>query len=118
VASQDLPACRKAIRKGIRYVTILPDLEGRRILEVTPDRTQDSLVLALNSLNPDQIAGVSAVSMDMWKPYRQAIEEAFPAPVPAVVHDRFHIVAHANKALNDIRKDEARSLAQEGRRDV
>ena len=88
---QYLGVDEKAICKGHRYVTILTDLEGRRILEVTPDRTQDSLVLSLNSLNSDQIAGVSAVSMDMWEPYRQAIDEAFPAPVPAVVHDLFHI---------------------------
>ena len=108
----------KAIRKGHRYVTILTDLEGRRILEVTPDRTEGSLVMALKTLNQAQIAGVSAVSMDMWEPYRQAIDEALTAPVPAVVHDRFHIVAHANRALNDVRKDEVRSLAQEGRRDL
>jgi transposase len=108
----------KAIRKGHRYVTILTDLDGRRILEVTPERTQTSLVMALKTLSHDQIAGVSAVSMDMWEPYRQAIDEAFPTPVPAVVHDRFHIVAHANKALNEVRKDEVRSLAKDGRRDL
>jgi transposase len=108
----------KAISKGHRHVTILTNLDGRRILEVTPDKTQDSLVLALNSLNPEQIAGVSAFSVDRWESYRQAIDQAIPAPVPAVVHDRFHIVAHANKALNEVRKDEARSLAQEGRRDL
>ncbi len=108
----------KAIRKGHPYVTILTDLDGRRNSEVTLDRTEASLVLAMNSLNQAQIAGVSAVSMDMWEPYRQAIDAAFPAPVPAVVHDRFHIVAHANKALNDVRKDEARSLARQECRDL
>ena len=35
-----------------------------------------------------------------------------------MVHNRFHIVAQANKALNHVRKDEVRSLAQEGRRDL
>lgn len=108
----------KAIRKGHRYVTILTDLAGRRILEVTPERTQASLVRALESLDKCQIAGVEAVSMDMWEPYRTAVDASFPIPRPAVVHDRFHIISHANAALNDVRKEEARALAKEGRTDL
>jgi transposase len=108
----------KAIRKGHRYVTILTDLEGRRILEVTPERTQASLIRALGSLDKRQIKGVEAVSMDMWEPYRSAMDASFPIPRPAVVHDRFHIISHANAALNDVRKEEARALAKEGRSDL
>ena len=108
----------KAIRKGHRYVTIVTDLDGRRILEVTPERSIESLVTALKSLNFTQISGVQAVSMDMWEPYRTAIDVAFPIPRPDVVHDRFHIVSHANGALNDVRKDEARELARAGKSDL
>jgi transposase len=108
----------KAIRKGHRYVTVLTDLDGRRIIEVTPERTKASLMDALKALDSRQIAGVQAVSMDMHEPYRLAVGEAFPAPQPAVVHDRFHIISHANEALNDVRKDEARELAAAGRDDL
>ena len=108
----------KAIRKGHRYVTILTDLDGRRILEVTPERTTDSLVSALKTLDSTQISGVQAVSMDMWEPYRAAIDSGFPIPRPDVVHDRFHIVSHANDALNHVRKDEVRELAKTGRNDL
>jgi transposase len=108
----------KAIRKGHRYVTVLTDLDGRRIIEVTPERTKASLMDALKTLDSQQIAGVQAISMDMHEPYRLAVEEAFPAPQPAVVHDRFHIISHANEALNDVRKDEARELAAAGRDDL
>ena len=108
----------KAYRRGHRYVTVLTDLAGRRILEVTPDRSAESLKAALKSLDPKQIAGVEAVSMDMWEPYRQAVTETFPAPQPAVVHDRYHIISHANKALGEVRQQEARQLAQEGRNDL
>jgi transposase len=55
----------KAIRKGHRYATILTNLEGRHILEVTPDRSQDSLVMALRALSHDPIVGASAFSMGM-----------------------------------------------------
>ena len=40
----------KAIRKGHRYVTLVTDLNGRRILEVTPERTTESLATALTAL--------------------------------------------------------------------
>ena len=56
--------------------------------------------------------------MDMHEPYRLAVDEAFPVPQPAVVHDRFHIISHANDALNDVRKEEARELAAAGRDDL
>jgi len=108
----------KSIRKGHRYVTVLTDLDGRRIIEVTPERTKASLMDALKSLDARQIAGVQAVSMDMHEPYRLAVADAFPVPQPAVVHDRFHIVSHANEALNDVRKDEARELDAAGRDDL
>ena len=54
----------------------------------------------------------------MWEPYRTAIDVAFPIPRPDVVHDRFHIVSHANAALNEVRKDEARELARAGKSDL
>lgn len=108
----------KAIKKGHDYVTVLTDLDGRRILEVTEDRTKESLITAIAKLDSRQIAAVKAVSMDMWEPYRLAVEQAFPVPQPDIVHDRFHIVSHANKALNEVRKNEVRQLAREGRQDL
>jgi transposase len=108
----------KSIRKGHQYVTVLTDLDGRRILEVSSGRTKASLLECLERLDSTQIAGVEAVSMDMWEPYRLGIEEHFAQPGPDIVHDRFHIISHANDALNDVRKEEARELATEGREDL
>jgi len=39
----------------------------------------------------------------MHDPYQLAVESVFPVPAPDIVHDRFHIVSHMNKALNDVR---------------
>lgn len=109
----------KSFRKGHRhYATILTDLDGRRILEVTPNHTKASLIDALKCLDSKQIAGVEAVSMDMWEPYRLAVEEHFPVPQPDIVNDRFHIVSHANDALTEVRQEEARELARQGRKDL
>ena len=46
--------------------------------------------------------GVAAVSIDMWKPYRDAIQEALPNA--AVVIDPFHVIQAARKAMDSIRK--------------
>lgn len=108
----------KSIRKGHQYVTVLTDLDGRRIMEVSPGRTKASMLECLERLNSKQIAAVEAVSMDMWEPYRLAVEGHFPQPGPDIVHDRFHIISHANDALNEVRKEEVRALATEGREDL
>jgi len=108
----------KSIRKGHRYVTVMSDLDGRRILEVTSGRKKASLIEALESLGNRELAGIEAISMDMWEPYRLAVEEAFPAPIPDIVHDKYHIIAHANEALNEVRKEEARELSKEHRDDL
>jgi transposase len=45
---------------------------------------------------------VEAVSIDMWKPYRDAISEALPNA--AIVIDPFHVIQHAQKAMEIVRK--------------
>jgi transposase len=108
----------KAIRKGQRYVTILTDLDGSRVLEVVADRTTESALTAYNTLTDEQKQAVAAIAMDMWEPFKTAVTPAFGAPQPAVVHDRFHIVAHATKAMSDVRVQEARELKVTGRTDL
>ena len=45
---------------------------------------------------------VKAVSIDMWKPYRDAISEALPNA--EIVIDPFHVIQHAQKAMDAVRK--------------
>jgi len=45
---------------------------------------------------------VQAVSIDMWKPYRDAVLEALPQA--AIVIDPFHVIQHAQKAMDHVRK--------------
>ena len=113
-----LAADEKSYRKGRKFVTLLMDLDRGRIHGTSPGNSQSSLELLLNSLTSRQKAAVNAIAMDMHDPYRAAVETSFPAPRPPIVHDRFHIVSQMNKALNDVRNDEARELASEGRREL
>ena len=46
---------------------------------------------------------VVAISIDMWTAYKDAIHEALPNAV--LVIDRFHVMKHAEEAINDARKN-------------
>lgn len=113
-----LAADEKSYRKGRQFVTLLMDLDRGCIYGTAPGNNRASLETLLNSLTKQQKQGVEAIAMDMHEPYRLAAESAFPVPGPAIVHDRFHVVAHMNKALNDVRIAEAAELAEGGFRDL
>ena len=47
---------------------------------------------------------VEAACVDMWEPFRQSIEQW--APHCRIVCDTFHIMQHANEAINEVRRAE------------
>jgi transposase len=96
-----------ARRKGQRYDTILCDLGevgadgvvlGRRVVEIAPGRAQEQVARLLERLDdPDRVA---AVSMDMSRSFRAAVELCLPRAV--IVTDHFHVVQHVGKALGRV----------------
>ena len=40
----------------------------------------------------EQLAGVEAIAMDMWKPYVQSTLAHVPGAASKIVHDPFHLV--------------------------
>jgi len=44
--------------------------------------------------------------MDMWAAFESAVNEKLPNA--DIVHDKFHISAYLNKAVDDVRKEEHR----------
>lgn len=95
-----------------RYATILSDLKGARILEVTQGRDDAAAQAALDVLDKKQKANVEAVAADMWVPYRNAVESQLPNAV--LVHDRFHVMGYLTKALDKVRKKEHWELKAHG----
>lgn len=95
-----------------RYATVLSDLNGARILEVTQGRDDAAAQAALDVLDMKQKASVEAVAADMWVPYRNAVESQLPNAV--LVHDRFHVMGYLTKALDKVRKKEHWELKANG----
>ena len=102
----------KAFKKGHSYVSILTDIDGKRVLDVAPERTQESAEKLLETLPESQLEQVEAIAMDMWQAYMNAAKAK--APNADIVHDKFHIAAHLNEAVDQVRRRESKQLNSQG----
>jgi len=100
----------KSFRRGHSYVTLLVDLTGSRVLEVVEDRTEEAANTLWKVLSHQQKDQVAAVATDMWPAFVNSIESN--AEQAEVVHDRFHISKHLNEAVDKVRRQENKALAQ------
>jgi transposase len=103
-----------SFQKRHEYVTVVTDLEGRRVLSVLDGRTRESVDAHFSALAEDQRERVEVVAMDMWRPYMDAAARWLPNA--AVCFDRFHVAKHLGEAVNTVRKEEHRTLRAEGDR--
>lgn len=91
---------------------ILTDVGRRKVLDLLPGRSQASVTNWLYHL-PDRDR-IQAVSIDMWLPYKRAINAVLPKAV--IVVDRFHVSAMANLGLDAVRKRSGNRAGEVGRR--
>ena len=102
----------KSIARGHTCATVLTDLEGSRVWEVTQGRKQADADAAWESLTAEQREAVAAVAMDMWPAFENSAKAALHNAV--VVHDKFHVAKHLNEAVDKVRKAEHRKLMVQG----
>ena len=97
-------------KKGHKYLTQIYDLVGRKLLVNFEDRTYEGLKTFLEGLSKDNLNRIKVVCCDMWDPYIKAINECLPDA--RIVFDKFHLIRHLLKAVNDTRKQEAVILSK------
>ncbi len=103
----------KSFRKGHNYISVINDLEGRRVLDVAEGRDGDvAKDLITKSLDENQRELVCGVCIDMSAPYIKAIRENLPEA--DIVHDKFHISQHLGEAVDKTRRREHAKLKKEG----
>jgi transposase len=104
-----------AWKKGHNYLTLVHQLdEGcRRLIWIGQKRTEKTLLRFFRWLGPDRAAGLKFVCSDMWKPYLHVIAQKASQAIHVL--DRFHIAAHMNKAVDDVRREETRKLRERGK---
>ena len=101
-------------QKGHKYLTVVYQIDShcRRLIWVGKDRTIRSLLSFFREFGKERSAQLRFICSDMWKPYLKVI--AKKAAQALHVLDRFHIAMHLNKAIDEVRADEARRMKSEG----
>jgi transposase len=85
-----------------QYALVLSDLERRAVIDVLPNRQKDTLEKWLDDLTEEERRAIKVVSIDMWKPYRQAVRKKLPHA--EIVADRFHVMKQLNHQLDLLRR--------------
>jgi transposase len=93
-------------RRGHEYLTLVADMQARRVVFVTTGKDATTLerfaaYLSEHDGSPEQ---VSSVSIDMSPAFIKGVNEHLPEA--RVTFDKFHVVAHASKALDTVRRQQ------------
>jgi transposase len=102
----------KSFGKGHDYVSVMTDIDNRRVLEVAPHRTSESADSLWKTLSEEQRKTIKSVSMDMWVAFMNSVAEH--APNAEIVHDKFHVSKYLGEAVDKVRRTENKALRQEG----
>jgi transposase len=94
-----------AFRRGHAYGTILVDLERRRVVDLLPERSQESLIAWLRR-HPE----VEVASRDRSNVYREALAEG--APKATQVTDRWHLLRNLALTLEEFLLQKRRALRE------
>jgi transposase len=102
----------KSFRKGQDYISVMTDLLGSRVLEVVEGAGKEQVKELWATLTQEQLKRVEAVAMDRGKSMIAGTRAAVPHA--DIVHDKFHISAEQNKAVDTVRREENKKLMSEG----
>jgi transposase len=106
-----------AIRKRHTYRIVVSDLDRRRpIWFGGTDRSEQSMDAFFAWLGRDKSGKIRLAVMDMWKAFRTSTLKEGNAPQALIVYDKFHVLRHLQKALDQVRKNEYSRLTGPGRR--
>ena len=88
-----------------KFLTVVCNLETGEPLWFGRERKKETLDDFFRSqLVSRQRKRIAAVCVDMWEPFRLSIEQW--APQCKIVYDKFHIMQHANDAIDEVRRAE------------
>jgi transposase len=91
--------------KKQKFITVVSNLGSGEPVWFGRERKKESLdEFFQNELSAGQRMRITAACVDMWEPYRLSIEQW--APNCRIVYDKFHVMQHANKAIDEVRRAE------------
>jgi len=101
-------------RLGHRYLTLVYQIDAgrRRLLWIGENRTKETFDSFFDWLGETRCGAIKYICSDMWKPYLTVAKSRIGNAVHIL--DRFHLVAHLNKAVDQVRREEAARMRREG----
>jgi transposase len=91
--------------KKQKFITVVSNLDAGESLWFGQGLKKDTLDDFFEKrLSPFQHNAVQAACVDMWDPFRQSIEQWLPKC--RIIYDKFHIMQHANAAVDEVRRAE------------
>lgn len=103
-------------QKGHKYLTVVRDVDKRRVIWVGEKRKKETLDSFFKELGGEKTANIIVVSMDMWDPYIASVKEN--CPQAEIVFDKFHVSKKINEALDKVRKQEFAKAGAEKRKEM
>ena len=100
----------KNIGKRAGFATVSTNLDEGTVIDVAEGRTKASLFRSLGAFCINDLEQVEGVAMDMSPTFIAAILDCVPHAQEKIVFDRFHIVQHANHAVDQVRRAENKNL--------
>jgi transposase len=91
--------------KKQKFITVVSNLDNGEPVWFGRERKKETLdEFFQTELSAGQRMRIAAACVDMWEPYRLSIEQW--APNCRIVYDKFHVMRHANQAIDQVRRAE------------
>ena len=100
-----------SIRKGHDYVSVMVDIDQRRVLHATPGKGKNTILRMKEHLQDKGVAPsqITDACIDMSPSFIAGLVEEFPST--AITFDKFHVVKMLHEAMDELRKLEYINLA-------
>jgi transposase len=100
-----------SFQKRHEYVTVILDKERDVVIDVLDNRKADTLKKWFKTQDKSDFSKLESISMDMWDPFINALKANFEHAEMLIAFDRFHVAQHFGKALDKVRAQEYRLIA-------
>ena len=93
----------KSFKKGHNYVTIVTDVDLKKVIWVSEGNRKESLDQFFQILGSERCRRIKTVSKDLHRPYALSCQEYIPQAIE--VADPFHVVKKLNECMDSCRKE-------------
>ena len=100
---------------GANFLTLVYQIDAtrKRLMWIGQQRRAKTLLQFFRWFGQERTAALAFICSDMWKPYMQVVAKKDGHALHIL--DRLHIAKHMSDAIDQVRRDEVRSLRQRRR---